>query len=442
MRTALLCFVAALLWFPSSLRAETVKDREGAVRQDRAAMEGNARWIYNDFERGFAEAKRIGKPLLVVLRCVPCLACAGIDAQVLLQENELAPLLDQFVCVRVINANALDLARFQFDYDLSFTTMFFNGDGTVYGRYGSWAHQRDAQSKAAAAFARALEGAIALHREYPGNKAALAGKQGQPLPFRTPVEMPKLAEKYRRDLDWEGKVVQSCVHCHQISDALRADWRAQKKPIPEQWVYPWPAPETIGMTLAADHNARVTSVVPGSVAAAAGLSAGDDLLQLAGQPLLSVADVSWALHHAPGAGVLEAVVQTAGKARDITFTLPADWRLQADIARRVGTWPMRAMATGGMLLEDLSDAERTRRGASDDGLALLVKHVGQYGEHAAGKHAGFHKEDVIVEVDGITQRTSESRIIGELLRKHHRGERVKATVMRAGERVTLELPMQ
>ncbi len=38
--------------------AETVKDREAAVRNDRAAMEKDARWIYNDTERGFAEAKR------------------------------------------------------------------------------------------------------------------------------------------------------------------------------------------------------------------------------------------------------------------------------------------------------------------------------------------------------------------------------------------------
>lgn len=82
--------------------AQAVKDREGAVRQDRAAMEKDARWLYNDFQRGLAEAKRTGKPLLVVLRCVPCLSCAGIDAQVLKQaELDLALLLDQFVCVRV-----------------------------------------------------------------------------------------------------------------------------------------------------------------------------------------------------------------------------------------------------------------------------------------------------------------------------------------------------
>src|SRR5580765_4625007 len=179
--------------------AATVKDREGAIRQDKAALENDARWIYNDYKRGFAEARRTGKPLLVVLRCVPCLACAGIDAAVSLQETEIAPLLDQFVCVRVINANALDLSLFQFDYDLSFSTMFFNGDGTVYGRYGSWTHQRDPFDKTTAGYKRALEAVLAIHRGYPANKSALAGKQGRPAPFKTPVEIPELASRYKLD---------------------------------------------------------------------------------------------------------------------------------------------------------------------------------------------------------------------------------------------------
>src|SRR5207253_4645303 len=136
----------------------------------------DARWIYNDYQKGFADARRTGKPLLAVLRCVPCLACAGIDAAVLLQETDLAPLLDKFVCVRVINANALDLSLFQFDYDLSFSTLCFNGDGTVYGRYGSWTHQKNAQDKTTANFKHALEAALDIHHNYPANKAALAGK--------------------------------------------------------------------------------------------------------------------------------------------------------------------------------------------------------------------------------------------------------------------------
>ena len=142
------------------------------MRQDKAAMENDARWAYNDVQRGFAEAKRTGKPLLVVLRCVPCLSCAGIDGAVL-AEPALVPLLDQFVCARVINANALDLSLFQFDYDLSLSALFFNSDGTVYGRFGSWTHQKDQHDKSTAGFKRSLETALEIHRGYPANKAAL-----------------------------------------------------------------------------------------------------------------------------------------------------------------------------------------------------------------------------------------------------------------------------
>lgn len=422
--------------------AETVKDREGAVRQDRAAMEKDERWIYNDWQRGFEEAKRAGKPLLVVLRCVPCLACAGIDAQVLLQETELAPLLQQFVAVRVINANALDLALFQFDYDLSFSTLFFNGDGTVYGRYGSWTHQKNAQDTTTAGYKRALEAVLAIHRGYPGNKAALAGKQGAAMPFKTPLELPELAGKYTRELNWEGKVVQSCVHCHQISDAIRTFHRAENGSVPGEWIYPWPAPETIGLTFAGDQIARIELVANGSIAAGAGFEKGDELISLAGQPLVSAADVSWILHRSADLAALTAVVRRAGTERSLNLVLPARWREKSDISRRVGTWPMRAMATGGLLLEELTPAERGERGLAATQMALRVKHVGEYGKHAAAKKAGFQKDDLIVEVDGSATHATEGELIGRLLQKHRPGEQVQAVVLRGDRRINLSLPMQ
>src|SRR5688572_20144201 len=197
--------IAALACLP--VFGDTVKDREGAVRKDKAEMENDKRWIYNDWRKGFEVAAKEKKPLLVVLRCVPCLACAGIDASVL-TEPELSPLLDKFVCVRVINANDLDLSIFQFDYDLSFSALFFNADKTIYGRFGSWTHQKHSQDKNVAGFKAALEAALELHRGYPGNKALLAGKQGVDSPFKTTLEIPELAKKYKRTLDWEGKVVQ------------------------------------------------------------------------------------------------------------------------------------------------------------------------------------------------------------------------------------------
>ncbi len=422
-------------------RGETVKDREGAVRNDKAAMENDKRWIYNDVERGFTEAKWKGKPLLVVLRCVPCLSCAGIDASVL-QEVELAPLLDQFVCVRVINANALDLSLFQFDYDLSFSTLFFNGDGTVYGRYGSWRHQKDPKDKTVAGYKRALEAVLAIHRGFPENKLALAGKQGGPTPFKTPVEIPALSGKYKTALDWQGKVVQSCVHCHQIGDAFRASYRAQKKPIPSEWIFPQPAPETIGLGLAPDAVARVDSVASGSVAARANLQVGDEIVSLAGQPLVSIADVSWVLHCAPESGSIPVVVKRGAVQKNTMLALSPNWRRNADISRRVGTWDMRGMAAGGLVLEDLVDSERTSRSLPTNALALLVKSVGQYGKHGVAKNAGFQKNDVIVEMDGLAGRLTEGQLLGHLLQKHFPGERVNAVVLRGGERVELMLPMQ
>lgn len=428
-------------FFPGGMKAETVKDREGAVRGDRSKMENDDRWIYNDVEKGFAEARTSGKPLLVVLRCVPCLACMGIDAGIL-EGRGLESLLDQFVCVRVINANTLDLSRFQFDYDLSLSTLFFNGDGTVYGRFGSWTHQKDTADRSTAGFKAAMEAALALHRSYPANRDSLSGKQGGPAPFKVPVEIPSLAAKYERELDWQGQVVKSCVHCHQIGDAFRASYRDKGQPIPLDLIYPMPMPETVGLSLASDQRASVSEVEPGSMAAAAGFKKGDELVTFDGQPLLSVADFAWVLHRAGDSASLEAVVSRDGAHQRLTLLLPQGWRMKSDISRRVGTWPMRAMAGGGLKLEDLNDEDRRKQGIAGDKLALVAMGVGQYGAHGAAKKNGFQKDDILIEVDGLTRRMTESEFIGTLLQKYPGKAQLPAVVLRKGQRVELKLPMQ
>lgn len=47
------------------------ESRDSKVINDRTDVLSAGRWIYNDFPKGLAEAKKTGKPLLVVLRCVP-----------------------------------------------------------------------------------------------------------------------------------------------------------------------------------------------------------------------------------------------------------------------------------------------------------------------------------------------------------------------------------
>ena len=45
--------------------------RETVVRADKRQLETDASWIYNDFAQGVASAQATGKPLLVLIRCIP-----------------------------------------------------------------------------------------------------------------------------------------------------------------------------------------------------------------------------------------------------------------------------------------------------------------------------------------------------------------------------------
>lgn len=100
------------------------------------------------------------------------------------------------------------------------------------------------------------------------------------------------------------------------------------------------------------------------------------------------------------------------------------------------------MAFGGLVLEDLSDDERTRRGIGLDACALLVKHVGLYGTHAAAKRAGFQKDDIIVAIDDRAARITESELIGHLLQSRFPGEKARVVVVRGDRKIELALPIQ
>lgn len=435
--------LALLLTLIAPLPAQTVKDREGSIRSDRERMTTQDRWIYNDADKAFADAKTSGKPVLAVLRCVPCLGCSGLDAS-LNNDPRLAPLLDQFVCLRLIKVNSLDLSRFQFDYDLSLSALILNADGTTYGRFGSWHHQKNPEDKSSDGLAATLQASLVLHKSYPANKTTLHLKQPLPLPYKTPLDIPHIADNpksFAPDLDWQGNLVQSCVHCHQIGDGLKAAFHDKQDPVPLLLSHPTPAPATIGFELSHNHRATITSVQPDSLAAKAGLRPRDEILTANSTPIISPADLSWALHLLQKEP-LELTILRAGSKIGITLKLPEDWRLGTDISRRVGTWPMRAWIGGGMKLRDLSDQERREKNLTTVQLALLAEHVGQYNDHAAAKRNGFQKGDILLQIDNLDTRLSESKLFALLLQKHPKPTYLKATILRNGKKLPLTFPIQ
>lgn len=436
-----ICFAVLLM---PSLGLAQGKSREEKVQDDRTKVESEGFWIYNDLDKAFSQARLTGRPVLVVLRCIPCEECVKLDDDLIEQDPVIRPLLKEFVCVRQVSTNGLDLSLFQFDTDQSFAVFMLNADGTIYGRFGTRSHRTEwEQDVSLAGLTQALRGALELHAEYPRNKAALAAKRGPAPAFPTPESYPSLKDRYTSTLNYTGNVVQSCIHCHQIGDAERDRFRKSARPLPDAVLFPFPHPKELGLILDPREKASVIRVETESVAQQAGFRPGDRIRSLDGQPMLSIADVQWVLHHVPPTGgVVSAEVDRNGTGQRLMLRLPAGWRESGDLSWRVSSWGMRRMATGGLVLEELPQEERGRSGIGDGSMALRVKHVGQYGAHAAAKRAGFQQGDIIVSFDGRTNLLREADLFKHALQVRKPGERVPVVILRNGRQQRLQLPMQ
>jgi len=269
----------------------------------------------------------------------------------------------------------------------------------------------------------------------------LAAKRGSAPRHARPELYPTLA-KFKPGIDFTGEVARSCMHCHMIGTAERETWRRERKPLPDDVLFPWPMPDVIGMRLDPGERATVLEVAGGSAAANAGLRAGDRIVELAGQPLLSIADVQWVLHRAPDPASLDAVVSRGDAIERVRVELASGWRRRGDISWRTTSWDLRRMVTGGLLLVELPQRDRARSKIAADGLGLLVEHVGEYGEHRTAKDAGFRKGDIVVEWDGRSDRWRETEILAHGMQKRRAGERIAVTVLRDGKRVAFELLMR
>jgi hypothetical protein len=400
---------------------ETLKDIEVAPH-----------WIYDDLPKALEEAKRTGKPLLVVLRCVPCPPGRTLDEQVMQPDESLAELEKKFVCVRVIQTNGLELATFQYDYDMSWAALFMNADKTIYGRYGT----RNASGPGSdailsvAAFRKAAERALALHRGYPANKAQLAAKTGPAPEYARPEETPGLTDKPHK-----ATTRQECIHCHMVKEyALRAKWEAGRLKAEDLFVYPQPS--QIGLEIDKNDGLVVTVIEAGSPAEKAGIRTGDELVSLGSQPLVSTADIQWVLHHAESETKLPATLRRGDQMVETSLALSGDWK-KSDIGWRASSW---YGLRQGVKFDALPAAERKSRGIDEGRLALVVK--GLFGKGGPKvQQSGLRQGDVIVAVDGEDQELSESEFLTSLRLNKGPKDTVKLTVLRGKDRRDISVPL-
>jgi hypothetical protein len=432
-----------ILWMGGLTGGLLGQSREEKVRRDREVVESAGYWIYNDLAQARAEAQATGKPLVVVLRCIPCEECVKLDDELVDTDPQLKPLLDQFVRVRIVSTNGLDLETFQFDTDQSWTMFMLNADGTIYGRFGTRSHRSEwIGDVSLEGMAKALEGALELHKDVATNRPALAGKRGAKPEFDRPEKLPAHLGKYTAHLDWQDKLVASCIHCHQIGDAQRQlAFERTGRLAPEQ-LFPFPHPKTIGLILDPTERATVKEVKTDSVAAAAGLQIGDVLKSMNQQPLLSIADVQWVLHGVPNSGgSIDVAFQRQGELHSAQLSLPARWREQDDISWRASTWELRRRALGGLYLVEVHPDDRAKLDLPANRLCLKVSHAGRYAPHNLAYEAGVRDGDIVIQFDGHEHPLRETDLIARTLQNRASDDPARVTVLRSGQRLEFEFPV-
>ncbi len=441
MRRSFLLALVAIAFAVANVSAQT---REEKVRGDKAKIEAGGKWIYNDVPKAFAEAKRTGKPIVAVLRCLPCEECVKLDDELIDADVRIQPLLEKFITLRIVSTNGLDLSLFQFDTDQSFAVFFFRDDGTIYGRFGTRSHRKNWIGDVSVdGLAKAMEAALALHRDYPKIADSLLAKRGPAPEFARPELFPTLKTKYKSTLDYEGKVVQSCIHCHQIGDAMREQAFGKKEVLSDMLLYPYPHPKSLGLVLDPKEKATVLTVEKASDAEKAGFQPGDAILSLAGQPLLSLADVQWVLHHTPAEGAtLIAEIVRAGKPMVLNMKLDKGWRQRDDISWRSSTWGLRRKALGGIFPVELENEQREKQKLPPEKMGFRIQHVGQFAPHDVAHKAGVKKDDILVGFDGRNDFTRETDLIAYALRHKKPGDIVKLELVRNGtpQTIALKLP--
>ncbi|MGE3854736.1 MAG: thioredoxin family protein, partial [Planctomycetota bacterium] len=195
------------------------------------------RVVWRSLDDAFVEARRDGKPMLVMFRCVPCTDAESFYEQIVRPDEELARSLQRYVCVRVRDMRGVNLNLFQFDYDLTFAAFLMHPDGTIYHRYSGRSPDNAESHLNVASFVRLLDVTARQHQSRLIDPDATAPRIGL---FR-PEDMPA-GRRYARERPL------SCIHCHQINEFKREAAQANGTWLRDR-VYMWPLPERLGLIL-------------------------------------------------------------------------------------------------------------------------------------------------------------------------------------------------
>lgn len=340
------------------------------------------------------------------------------DGQVVRPPQSFRTAAEDYVCVRIVNINNLDLNFFSFDYDLTMAILLANPDGTVYHRYGGRSHLSPMNMDT---LVDLMKEGLGTHRNYVANPSPPKAEPPQ-----------RVSELILDRMKGRMKPMFGCLHCHYVREARQylaleaGDWT------PNQfWV--WPPPERLGLVVDQKRQNRVEAIVAGSAAAAAGIRIGDSLQRLNDRRILTKYDIQWVLDQCPDEAIsLPFSVERNGRTIDGDLHLAPAWKTGSPEeyswrVRNVFTQHMlKFLPAPGFIGERMSPDALGVSGLEARSFALRVERL-NYGTHLAGIRLG----DVIVGAGGRTDFSETAEFY-----------RHCETMRRAGRDIRMELVRQ
>lgn len=322
----------------------------------------------------------------------------------------------------------VDLARYRFDFDLTFAMLTLHPDGHVYHRYGGRDERGPGVWLSSESFEALLEATLDDHERYESKPAP-----EPPDPAVRLEDVPAFAEKD------QGK----CIHCHSVLESLYRQRKAEGELRDEDlWVFP--APAIVGFDLDRDDQRRITQLTDGSPAAHAGLLIGDRILRIGSTAIASASDVMHALDRMPAiGGELEIEVRREGSNHSLRLDLHPGWRTGTprSFAWRPLKWALDPVpGFGGAVL---SDEERKAAGLDSEPFAFRIdyfvtsgprQHVGR-----AAREAGLREGDIVYRVGDQTTFASIDHFHAWWRLTRKPGEQVEVRYVRERERGVITL---
>jgi len=329
----------------------------------------------------------------------------------------------RFVCLRITQMNRVDIRRFEFDFDTTWSSFFLDEKLNVYSRYGGRDETAPEARLNKESLLQTMREVLDVHARRSEGSRQNGEPVVQPVPpeTSTPEDIPLLAKNHR-----------GCVHCHQIREYRYLQWGRDNK-FDRRKLFTWPLPENVGLKFERGHGHRLESVIKDSPAEQAGLRSGDVVTRIDDVPTRSESDVRWALGHAEDGKPIRVSVerpQANGKSKNIRLVLrpEGDWK-QTQIGWRKSmrsvplSWGFRAYP---LLRTQLKELE-----LPPDQLAIRVISVRPFGLSGA---LGLHKRDLIISLDGASRWRDFDEFKSDMLRRYRPGDKVRLTVLRGSEK--------